>query len=63
MVKPFVQEGRRKRADASVELRKLKKDDQLMKRRNMADVDIDEPTSPLQERSQVIQAITFITGS
>lgn len=45
------EDGRRKRNDASVELRKVKKEDQLMKRRNVTDIDIEEPVSPLQERS------------
>ncbi|XP_067945718.1 importin subunit alpha-5-like [Watersipora subatra] len=52
-------DGRRKRADASLELRKLKKDDQLMKRRNVAEADVTEPVSPLQERSSNVDASTM----
>jgi len=56
-----LQDGRRKRNDASVELRKVKKEDQLMKRRNVTDIDIEEPVSPLQERSGVSLDITLLT--
>ena len=43
---------RRKRADQSVELRKAKKDDVMLKRRNI-DVSDEEPESPLSERQKV----------
>ena len=44
---------RRRRTDASVELRKAKKEEKLTKRRNLTNLD-DEPTSPLSESTNKV---------
>lgn len=53
-----VHDLRRQRTEVSVELRKQRKDDQLTKRRNL---DMDEPSSPLQDHNVQTSALLPLT--
>ena len=66
----IAQDLRRRRAETSVELRKQKKEETLLKRRNVEMLE-DEPASPLQEQNKVslffyntpIRKLGHFTGS
>lgn len=47
---------RQRRQEVSIELRKNKKEDQMLKRRN---IEVNEPTSPLQETTNHASAVTM----
>ncbi|BFZ25262.1 hypothetical protein BsWGS_28301 [Bradybaena similaris] len=54
-----IEDLRRRRAETSVEIRKLKKEETLLKRRNV-EVSDDEPPSPLQEQNKTVMSMSEI---